>query len=105
MQSGWLRHRITIQSKSVSQDSYGEPDETWSTYVNAWASVEPLRGREFMDGMAQGQEVTHRIRMRQRDGVTPEMRVSFDSRVFQIESVINVLEKDREMILMCQELV
>lgn len=105
MRAGRLRHRITIQQKSVSQDAYGEEDATWSTYLQTWASVEPLEGREYMEGRAQAQAVSHRVLMRHRDGVTAEMRVLHGSRVLQIESVLNTRERDEELELMCREMV
>lgn len=105
MRSGELRHRVTIQHKVATQNAYGEEIIDWQTWKTAWAAVEPLTGREFMDAERAGAEVTHRIRIRQRDGLLPSMRVSWDSRLFDIESVLNLEERDREMQLMCREVV
>lgn len=105
MRAGRLRHRITIEEKTVTQDAFGEPDATWSTYVKAWARVTPLTGREYMEAQAQSQSVSHEVRMRHRDGVTPEMRMVHGGRVFDIEAVLNEEERDRELILMCREMV
>lgn len=106
MRAGWLRHRVTIQTKSESRDSYGEPDYTWSDLATVYAGVEPLRGEERMMARAETQELTHRIRIRYySDSVTPEARVKWGSRIFDIVEVINVLERDREQIMMCKEAV
>lgn len=105
MQIGKLRHRLVIQRENASQDSYGEDVPSWTTFATVWGSVEPLTGREYLEGKALTAEVTYRIRIRSLSGVTPEMRVSYDSRYFQIVSVMDVDERNREMILMCREFV
>ncbi len=48
-------------------------------------------------------DVTHRITLRYMSGITPKMRVNYNSRIFDILSVINVGERNRELQLMCRE--
>ena len=104
MRVGKLRQRVTIQDKSVSQNSYGEEVITWTDFAKVWASVEPLRGREFLEGKQITAEVSTRIRIRYRSGILPEMRVEFGSIVYDIHAIIPVEERDREIHLMCQEI-
>ena len=104
MRAGKLNKRITIQSKAASKDTYGEETITWSTWATVWAAVEPLRGREFLDGKMITAEISHRFRIRARDGILEEWRVSYDSRVFDILAIIHIEERDREIHLMCQEI-
>lgn len=103
LHAGIFRHRITILEKTVTRDGYGAEIVTWTTQGTYWASVEPIRGREFVEMKQAQAEVSHRIRMRVATGIKPEMRVSFDGREFEIDSVINVRERDRELQLMCRE--
>jgi SPP1 family predicted phage head-tail adaptor len=103
MLAGKLRHSITIQSKSVSRDEYGEEEITWGTYHTCWAAISPLLGREFLEAQQMQARVTHRVTIRYKAGVLPEMRVLFGSRVFAIESVLTVNEIHYEMVLMCRE--
>lgn len=105
VRAGRLRHRVTLQSATTSQDAYGAPVETWSDQATVWAAVEPLSGREFFTVQAERAELSHRIRIRHRADVTPSWRVSYDSRTFDIETVVNVMERDRELHLMCREVV
>lgn len=105
MQAGKLRHRVTIQEKSVTRDSFGAEVITWVDFAEVWGSVEPLRGREFIEGRQMTASVDHRVRIRQRAGISPEMRVSYAGRVFEIRAVLHVNEAQREMHLMCQEIV
>lgn len=103
--AGWLRHRVTIQKLAGTQNSYGEKVKTWQDVATVWASVEPLRGREYIEAAAKKAEVTHRVRIRYRSGINAGMRVIYGSRVFEIVSPpIDVLEKHREIELMCKEI-
>jgi SPP1 family predicted phage head-tail adaptor len=74
-------------------------------FATAWASIEPLNGREFFAAQQVNAEVTARIRLRYLPGVTRQMQVKFGSRTFAIESVINVEERNRELQLMVKEVV
>jgi SPP1 family predicted phage head-tail adaptor len=101
--AGLYRHRITIRSKSVTRNAYGEEIVTPTTFGTYWASVEPIRGREFTEMQQAQAEVTTRIRMRYHDGITPEMDVLFDNDEYQIVAVIPVKERGRELELMCSK--
>ncbi|MDA8212164.1 MAG: phage head closure protein [Clostridia bacterium] len=105
MNAGELRHRVKIQQKSVTRDSFGAESVTWSDVATVWAVVEPLRGREFFGAQQVNAEVTTRIRIRYRSGVVPTMRALYGSRVYDIQSVINLDERNRELQLMCKEVV
>ena len=103
MRPGKMRHRITIQHAAQTQNSYGEPIYSWSTFSTVWAAVEPVQGREFWAQQQVQGEVTHRIRIRYLSGVTSAMRVLYGSRVLAIKSVIDPKERHEEMQLMCAE--
>lgn len=105
MKAGPLRHRVTIQEKAgTGQDGYGEDLPVWSDVATVWAAVEPLRGREFLEAQRAGAEVTTRIRIRYRDGIEPEMRVSWGDHTYDIEAILHIEERQREIHLMCKEL-
>ncbi len=105
MRAGRLRHRVTIQSPVNAQDQYGaKTPYAWVDLDTVWASVEPLRGREYIDAEGEGAEVTTKIVIRYQDNVGPECRVIWDTRVFDVISAINVEERDRQIELMCREL-
>lgn len=101
--AGKLRHRITLQQQASTKDTHGQVTTTWSDVATLWAAVEPIRGREFFAASQVNSEVTTRIRMRWRSGVTAAMRVSFDSRIYDIQAVIVPSEVHDEMQLMCKE--
>ncbi len=105
MRAGPMRHRITIKRPIEAQAADGSVIRTWETFTTAWASIEPLAGREYFAAAREQADISHRIRMRFAEGITHKLRASFESRIFEIESVINVGERNRELILMCREAV
>lgn len=108
MQAGKLRHRVVIQQPAESQDAYGEPDFTWSTFATVWASIEPGRGQEYEQAQTVQQSITHRVMIRYCPGVTTQMRVKYtdrrgQTRYFDIEAVLDYQERGRTMELRCRE--
>lgn len=106
MRAGRLRHRVVLQAPNPTLDTYGQPIRGWATGITVWASVEPLNGREYF--RAQAEQGETRVRMRLRYGseisaITAAWRVTFDSKVYNIQSVIQPDEVNREIILMCSE--
>lgn len=105
---GRLRRKITIQQITETRDAYGEPIKTWTTLLNTRAAIEPLMGREFWESQQHNAEKNVRFRIRHSktaETITPKMRISWDSRTFDIQSVVNVYERNREIILMAVEYV
>lgn len=103
MQAGKLRHRVTIEYGLEIPDTFGEVDKTWTTLATVWGAVEPLSGREAIQAKQEGSDVTTRIRIRYRDDVNEMCRVKWGSRYYDINSVVSLNERDRELILNCTE--
>ena len=104
MRAGNLRHQIAIQGRSSTSDGMGgQAYSTWADEIIMWAEIDPPKGREFFaSGQTQSETIT-RVRTRHSTGITPIKRVRFGSRYFDINSVINPDERNRELILMCVE--
>jgi SPP1 family predicted phage head-tail adaptor len=98
-----MRHRVTLETPVETQGADGSVTLTWAPFAAVWASVEPLLGREYFDAQREQADVSHRVRMRYLAGGTHSMRLVLGSRVFEIESVINAGERNRELVLMCRE--
>ena len=103
MEAGALRHRVAIQEPVEARNSYNEAINTWALVAVVWAWVAPLAGREFFAAEHVQSEITHRVRLRYRAGITSEMRVVYAGRVLMIQSVIDRGERRRELELMCRE--
>jgi SPP1 family predicted phage head-tail adaptor len=99
---GRLRERVTIQSATEVRNAIGEVTQTWATYVERWASVEGLSGREVLLRGQQQTEVTHRVRMRYVDGLTQQMRIVWRDRTLEIASLLEHANRT-EHELLCTE--
>lgn len=89
MRAGTLRHRITLQQPSLTQDpATGEMVAGWATVAQLWASVEPLSTREFIAAQAGQSEISARVVIRYRAGVLPTMRILYRGKVYNIHGVL-----------------
>ncbi len=104
--AGRLKYKVIIQQYTASVDAVGAPVETWADYITRYASVVPLNGSEFFAAQQLTVDMNVRIRLRYDtafDLVTPKDRVIWNSRTFDIMTIINPMESNREIVLMCQE--
>jgi len=102
---GKLRHRVDIEQPSSERDAQGGSVDTWQLVRSVWAKVEPLSGREFWAAQEQNSQVTHRVTVRYQDGISTKMRLHFRGRVLHIDSIIDLLEAQDQMQLLCVEVV
>lgn len=103
MRAGDLRRRISIQRRNTTQDTFGQAIPTWMDVVVCWAGIEPLAGRELVTAQAVNAEITHQVVIRYRTGITPAMRVLYGTRFFNILSILNVDERNRQLTLGASE--
>ncbi len=85
MDFGKLDRRVTIQTLVETQDTLGEPIQTWADLATVWASVEPLRGGELFQAQQVSAEAQTRFRMRYRDDVVATSRLVYDSQNYDIK--------------------
>ena len=64
--------------------------------------MEPQAGREFVAAGALQSELTTKIRIRYRPGITSADRVTHDGKVYDIASVIDYRSARRDLVLMCR---
>lgn len=103
MNPGDLRHRVTLQTLTRTDDEGGGYTEAWANAATVWAAVEPLEGYERLRAMQVSPTLSHRIRMRYRAGVTSAQRIRYAGRAFGISAVIDPGERHRELHLLCEE--
>lgn len=99
------RHLVTIQEYTTTYNDYNEPVPDWVDWMQVWASIEPIGGREYWAKHQTQSVVTHRLRMHYIPGVVPTMRIVYGDRIFEIESVIDWEERNEYLQLMCKEVV
>jgi len=102
MNIGSLNRRVTIQQPSASQDSVGQPENTWSTLATVWANVRMLNGTETIKADAQVSQAKASIRIRWRTDVTSAMRVVLGSTTYEIKAVLPDEAGKRHVDLACE---
>lgn len=102
MNAGTLRDRVTVQQATENRNRLGESISEWATFTEVWASVQGVSAREFLLAGQQQVEVSHRVKMRYLNGLTPQMRLLWRGRTLE---VISILEHENRSVheLICQE--
>jgi len=106
MRAGRLSHRVRIERATISQNEYGEPDQTWAELATVWAAVEPLKGSEQFAAMQvqSGADVRMVTRWSSLTGTaTTADRIIFGSVVYDIKSVININSKNVQLDFMVRQ--
>jgi len=105
IRAGRLRHYVTVQQATETQDTDGGVIQTWATYGYTYAEISPKSGSEDFAAAGINASVVHEIRIRYLKGLVPKMRIVHGDRTFEIVGVVNWGERDREMLLNCTEVV
>lgn len=103
VQAGRLKHTVVVERQSTSEDVYGEKVDVWTPVATRRAAIEPINGKEYFSKSGEHAEVTARIRMRYDTALAnlaPMDRVRDGTVVYDIQSVINPVEGNRDLILM-----
>ena len=90
MRSGRLDRRITLQRKTVTENSYGEPVETWKDLGTVWAEYLPVRGAERYASMQTVGEIEIKWRIRYRPGLTPIDRIVYKGHTHDVTGLIEI---------------
>ena len=89
MQAGKLRHQVTIQEPVTDQNlDTGSVNNTWRDIATVWAEVSPLSSSEFIAAQASQGEITTRITIRFRTGISRKHRILFREEIYNIEGVL-----------------
>ncbi len=107
MRSGKLRHRVSIETESLTPDGMGGYTSSWGSVAgmsSVPAQIMPLSSREQLDAMKLESVITNKIRIRYRAGITSKNRIVFGSRIFNIKGApINYDEKNVSLDLLVTE--
>lgn len=104
MNASKMRHRITFLRPATDKDRLGGYEDDWVDVTTTWAQISPVSGKEYLSQVRET-TVSHKIYCRYRKGITPQMRIRFQKRIFKILSVINWEERNEGLTLMCEETV
>lgn len=106
MRLGALRHLVQLERPSEgTPDAHGHIAEVWVPAGQAYASVEPLSGRDLELARQTVARVTHRVQIRYREGVDSRCRVVFRDRALNVRSVLRDAEGNESLTLLVEEAV
>ncbi len=103
MDPGKLNKRVTLVGATESENAIGQTVLHDGDIASMWASIEPVRGRQYYDAKKLRDEAAYKVTVRYRKGVTREMRIRFKDRTFEIKDIINPYESNQFLELMCAE--
>lgn len=114
-------HKAIFERKAAPLDHFGGESDAWSELCREWVSLEPLAGRELFEAQQVQSQITQKarlthsptaagIRTHDRFKIALPVLVNEDEpnadenfRIFEIESIVNVREQNRELELMVIE--
>lgn len=102
MRAGLLRHRVTIQAPTPTDEpKFGGQTQAWVDVATVWAEIDPLSGRELFAAQAVQSESTVKITIRYRADLTTAMRLVAGGTVYDIHHVPPVRGKSNELTMLC----
>lgn len=84
MEAGKLNKRITIQKSVPKSSASGQQGGEWVAVYTVWAQVKCTSPRTINDEGVVQHEATYKFFIRKRKGITAQMRVLWDSRIFHL---------------------
>lgn len=105
MRSGNLKNKVAFETYAETQNDFGEVIKGYSDFKTVYASIVPLSGKEYFSAQQINAEISHKIECRYFAGVLPTMRIVYGTRIFNIESVINIREANKTLQIMCTEVI
>jgi SPP1 family predicted phage head-tail adaptor len=100
---GDLKHRIVLQYQAKVADGMGGFVVTWVPDATVWAAIWPVSAGETIQADQTTMTITHRIRIRYRDGLKAAYRIAWAGRYFNIVSIIDPNMAHRWMDVLCKE--
>ena len=100
---GRMRRRVTLEAPVETADDVGGVVRVFAPVAALWADIAPTGGEtRFVADQAQ-ERITHKVRLRWRDGVSAAMRFRIGARVLVIRDVADESETRRFLICQCLE--
>ena len=100
MQAGKLKNKMIFQEPIITADSGGGSVTEWQEKTATWAEIEPLRGDRLFFAQQRDAGTDTQIRMRYGAAqIKPAWRIKYGADIYEIKSVINTKNADREIII------
>lgn len=105
IRSGDLKHKITIQERTRTEDGMGGFDETWSDLYPTRAAIWPMKATEVIDALKLELQVDHKIRIRhpRTFEITAANRVKWFDHIAKVDkyfNIISIINPDKRNVLL-----
>lgn len=105
--AGKYRHRIRVMNPNRSSNDFNESVPAYDvTYCQRWAEIINNSGRELFAAQQVQPMVAAVIHLRsdeQTRAITTDMRIQYGSRVFNIATVFDEMNVQKQVVLWCTE--
>lgn len=100
---GSMRHRADIERPVRNAGDGGTATITWQSLASVFARIETISGREIEMAHGIAGSVTHKVLIRYRADVLPEMRFASGGRNYHIRAAIDRDGRRRWLTCLCEE--
>ena len=104
MKIGRLNKRITIQEYSNTIDDEGFHKKEWVDMKTVWGSIKNYNNKEKLQSDAIQDKQTCEILIRYTPNVTNGNRIKYNNNYYNILSVQNINEDNKEILILCEVL-
>lgn len=103
MRAGALKDLITIEKKVNGEDNFGEANDTFEKFKDAYSEVSHIGTSEKYFSGKYSDVDTKKFRIRYIPGVTTNMRILFDGSYFDIKEAVDPYMKKQELLIVGKE--
>lgn len=104
MNPGLLKHKITIQAPSTTEDELGQQKVSWTDYKTVRCMIKTLQGREYFEAAATQSESNVRFVMRYMSDIDSTMRIIYKGKIYDIVAPpINDDELNKTLTIIAKE--
>ena len=104
LNAGRLNRRVTIKSRSSTQDAAGQQVETWADVTTVWGDIKAPAGAAAAERLGADRETStaaYSIRIRYRTDITAGMRAYEGGTTYDIAQVLPVVARREYCDLVC----
>lgn len=105
IEPGALKHQITINQQSATQDSFGQPVITWNAVRTCWGGINLVGMREVFSANQLTSQSTDVWTVRWTSTlIQPGMQIVFGSSTYRVQAVSNPGKRNIYLHILCLEL-
>ncbi|WP_374374500.1 phage head closure protein [Dongia sp.] len=102
IKAGELDRRVTLLRPVIGRDGAGGPVTSWQNAGRVWAKVKDISGREYFAAAQVNAEITTTFLIRYRADITPDMRIRYRDRDYDIVAVPEVGNRNEGLQIMAK---